>query len=91
MPKASPSKARQSLRLLWPKASISLSQQKQQADIDQKYAQFEAAPEKVEDGKHIYGDLGARFTLVEFSDMECPSVSNSTTRPSKLWMPVKAM
>ncbi len=65
--------------------------QKQQADIDQKYAQFEAAPEKVEDGKHIYGDLGARFTLVEFSDMECPSVSNSTTRPSKLWMPVKAM
>jgi protein-disulfide isomerase len=47
--------------------------QKQQADIDQKYAQFEAAPEKVEEGKHIYGDLGARFTLVEFSDMECPS------------------
>ncbi|ARX53898.1 hypothetical protein AM375_00115 (plasmid) [Escherichia coli] len=40
--------------------------------MDQKYAQFEAAPEKVEDGKHIYGDLGARFTLVEFSDMECP-------------------
>ncbi len=29
--------------------------QKQQADIDQKYAQFEAAPEKVEEGKHIYG------------------------------------
>ncbi|ERT15019.1 hypothetical protein O185_00590, partial [Photorhabdus temperata J3] len=44
-------------------------EQKQQADIDQKYAQFEGAPEKVEDGKHIYGELGARFTLVEFSDL----------------------
>lgn len=46
--------------------------QKQQADIEQKYALFQGASEKVEDGKHIYGDLGARFTLVEFSDMECP-------------------
>ncbi|ATW34793.1 MULTISPECIES: DsbA family protein [Candidatus Williamhamiltonella] len=45
--------------------------QKQQAEIDQKFAQFEAVPEKVEDGKHLYGEIGARFTLVEFSDLEC--------------------
>ncbi|PHP39841.1 protein-disulfide isomerase, partial [Salmonella enterica subsp. enterica serovar Dublin] len=41
-------------------------------DIDQKYAQLEAAPEKVEEGKHIYGELGARYALMEFADMEWP-------------------
>lgn len=58
--------------------------QKQQADIDQKYAQFEAAPEKVEDGKHIYGDLGARFTLVEFSDLECPYCKQFHDTPKQI-------
>jgi protein-disulfide isomerase len=54
-------------------ASINqLVAQKQQAEIEDKYAEFSAAPETVEEGKHIYGNLNARFTLVEFSDMECP-------------------
>ncbi|HDL8252041.1 TPA: DsbA family protein [Yersinia enterocolitica] len=59
-------------------------EQKQQSDIDQKYAQFEGAPEKVEDGKHIYGDLGARFTLVEFSDLECPYCKQFHDTPKQI-------
>lgn len=67
-------------------ASISkfVMQKQQQADIDQKYAQFEATPEKVEDGKHIYGDLDARFTLVEFSDMECPFCKQFHDTPKQI-------
>jgi len=54
-------------------ASINkLVDKQQQEKMSQKYAQFDAAAEKVADGKHIYGDLNARFTLVEFSDIECP-------------------
>lgn len=45
---------------------------KQRQEVDAKYAQFQAALESTLDDKHIYGDLGARFTLVEFSDLECP-------------------
>ncbi|AJB55161.1 DsbA family protein [Enterobacter roggenkampii] len=58
--------------------------QKQQADIDQKYAKFEAAPEKVDDGKHIYGAPSARFTLVEFSDMECPFCKQFHDTPKQI-------
>jgi protein-disulfide isomerase len=42
------------------------------AMVDAKYADFENAVERTESGKSIYGSETARFTLVEFSDLECP-------------------
>lgn len=45
---------------------------KKQAQIaQQKLDEYKNAPKELIDGKHIYGDLQARFTLVEFSDLEC--------------------
>ncbi|MEK9497198.1 DsbA family protein [Photorhabdus sp. P32] len=58
--------------------------QKQKKEIDQKFTQFKAASETVEDGKHIYGDLNARFTLVEFSDMECPYCKQFHDTPKQI-------
>jgi protein-disulfide isomerase len=58
--------------------------QRQQAEIEDKYAEFSAAPETVEDGKHIYGSLNARFTLVEFSDMECPYCKRFHSTPKQI-------
>ncbi len=45
--------------------------QKQQ-NIDRKYDAYSDALERTRTGKHIYGKEDARFTLVEFSDLECP-------------------
>lgn len=47
-------------------------QQKREQVIQAKYAKYASAPEQVPDDKRIYGNLNARFTLVEFSDLECP-------------------
>lgn len=42
------------------------------AMVDAKYTDFENAVERTESGESIYGSETARFTLVEFSDLECP-------------------
>ncbi|AKJ36889.1 protein-disulfide isomerase [Aeromonas hydrophila NJ-35] len=66
-------------------ASINkLVEQQQKDNISQKYAKFDAAAEQVGDGKHIYGDLNARFTLVEFSDIECPYCKRFHDTPKQL-------
>ncbi|BFM18787.1 hypothetical protein R50073_49700 (plasmid) [Maricurvus nonylphenolicus] len=43
-----------------------------QKKIDRKYDAYSDALERTRTGKHIYGEEDARFTLVEFSDLECP-------------------
>lgn len=43
-----------------------------QEKIDRKYDTYSGALERTRTGNHIYGEEDARFTLVGFSDMECP-------------------
>ncbi len=45
---------------------------------------YKNAVESVPDGKHVYGSLNARFTLVEFSDLECPYCKRFHNTPKRL-------
>lgn len=54
------------------KAFNKIVEDKQKAMAQTKLQKYTAAPEFVPDGKHIYGSIDARYTLVEFSDLECP-------------------
>jgi protein-disulfide isomerase len=49
---------------------------KDKAQIDEyraaRFAEFKEAPETVPGNARVYGSLTARFTLAEFSDLECP-------------------
>ena len=51
-----------------------ISKKKSQIEdfISSKKLQYPMASNKVPKGKHIYGDINARFTLVVFSDLKCP-------------------
>jgi protein-disulfide isomerase len=50
--------------------------QREQKEIDAfanaQFARFTNAVDKVPNDARVYGDLKARFTLAEFSDLECP-------------------
>lgn len=46
--------------------------ERQEQNIQAKYDTYKLAPEEVPGGKKIYGNLNARFTLVEYSETECP-------------------
>lgn len=45
---------------------------------------YKNAAETVPDGKHVYGSLNARFTMVEFSDLECPYCKRFHNTPKSL-------
>lgn len=40
--------------------------------VERRRAAWTGAPDRTESGKHIYGREDARFTLVTYSDLECP-------------------
>lgn len=46
--------------------------ERNQESLDSKLDSVELAPETAPDGRKIYGNLNARFSLVEFSETECP-------------------
>lgn len=48
-----------------------ITQEKEQVKQD-RLQNYQLASNDIPDDKHIYGNYNARFTLVEFSDIECP-------------------
>lgn len=62
----------------------SLAARKQQEMVEAKYAKYQAAAETVPGDKSIYGNVNARFTLVEFSDLECPYCKRFHDTPKEI-------
>lgn len=62
----------------------SLAARKQQEMVEAKYAKYQAAAETVPGDKSIYGNVNARFTLVEFSDLECPYCKRFHNTPKEI-------
>lgn len=50
----------------------------------QKLAAYKAADTVPPEGRKVYGSLNARFTLVEFSDIECPYCKRFHNTPKKI-------
>lgn len=60
-----------------------IDRQKQE-NLDRKYDAYELAVEKTRTGNHIYGHEDARFTLVGYSDLECPYCKRFHSAPKKV-------
>lgn len=65
-------------------AITNIAAEEQRKIVQAKQAAYQSAAEAVPDGKHIYGNLNARFTLVEFSDLECPYCKRFHDTPKRL-------
>ena len=68
-----------------------LAEKKQKENLEAKLAQYPLASEDVPDDKNIYGNINARFTLVEFSDLECPFCKRFHDTPKKIVEASKGM
>ena len=55
-----------------------------QKKVDVLYQDFQAAGEAPIDGKWVYGEPNARFTMVEFSDYECPYCKRFHDTPKRI-------
>lgn len=61
-----------------------IAREEQEKMVQAKRTAYSNAAPTVPDDKHIYGNLNARFTLVEFSDLECPYCKRFHSTPKKL-------
>lgn len=52
--------------------------------VDDKFTSYENASEHTVSGKHIYGNENTRFTLVVFSDIECPYCKKYHSTPKSV-------
>lgn len=59
-------------------------QEVKDAERDELYASFDNAGDEPINGKWIYGSKNARFTLVEYSDYECPYCKRFHDTPKKI-------
>ena len=57
---------------------------KKKDKVKSKYSSYSKAVKDVPKGKHIYGSLDASFTLIEFSDLECPYCKRFHKTPKKI-------
>lgn len=51
---------------------------------EEKLAQYKNAPSQPVRGQYLYGNAAARFTLVEFSDLECPYCKRFHATPKEI-------
>lgn len=61
-----------------------LAADKAALELQAKLEKYSGAVDTVPSGKHLYGALDARFTLVEFSDMECPFCKRLHDTPKEI-------
>lgn len=61
-----------------------IASQKKSELMQAKYDEYENAPDKTPGDKSIYGNVEARFTLLEFSDTECPYCQRFHDTPKQI-------
>ncbi|MBL4607581.1 MAG: thioredoxin domain-containing protein [Pseudomonadales bacterium] len=59
-------------------------EERKQKKIARKYESYASASKKIQSGKHIYGNENARFTLVEWTDLECAYCKKFHQTPKKV-------